>query len=182
MKVHELMTGGVETVHGEDSLASAARIMWERDCGAVPVVDAEGKLSGIVTDRDACIAAYTQGRSLDQIPVSVAASKLVFAVRPEDSVEMAEDMMRRMQVRRLPVVDGTSRIVGLLSLADLALHVHRAGRRGDGLSNASVAATLAAVSRPHAASEPEVPEAEHVHTHPVAQTHVRPPPRARARV
>ena len=129
MKVHELMRGGVETVQGEDSLASAAKIMWERDCGAVPVVDAQGKLSGIVTDRDACIAAYTQGRALDQIRVLVAAAKLVFAVRPEDSIEMAEDVMRRMRVRRLPVVDGSSRVVGLLSLADLAVHVHRNGPR-----------------------------------------------------
>ena len=153
MKVHELMSGGIETVQWEDSLASAAKIMWERDCGAVPVVDAQGKLSGIVTDRDACMAAYTQGRTLDQIPVSVAASKLVFAVRPEDSLETAEDMMRRMQVRRLPVVDDTSHVVGLLSLADLAVHVHHAVRKTDGLSKESIAGTLAAVSRPHAAAD-----------------------------
>jgi CBS domain-containing protein len=172
MKVHELMSGGIETVQWDDSLASAARIMWERDCGAVPVVDAEGKLAGIVTDRDACMAAYTQGRTLDEIPVSVAASKLVFAVRPDDSLETAEDMMRRTQVRRLPVVDASSRVVGVLSLADLAVHVHQAGRKADGLSHESVAGTLAAISRPHAAVDPGPTD---------GQTHAQPRPGASSR-
>jgi CBS domain-containing protein len=150
MNVQDLMKVGIETCQGADSLAHAAQIMWEHDCGAVPVVDGEGKLIGIITDRDVCMAAYTQGRSLAEIPVSVASAKRVFAVRPEDSLDIAEDMMRRMQIRRLPVVDAARRVAGMLSLGDLATHVHRGGRRTDGLTSDNVAQTLAAVSRPHA--------------------------------
>lgn len=158
MKVKELMKASVETCRAGDSLARAAQIMWEHDCGAVPVVDDDEKVVGILTDRDACMAAYTQGRPLDQIPVSVAASSIVFAVRPDDALETAEDLMRRMQVRRLPVVDGGGRVKGMLSLGDLAAHAHHAGRRANGLSHDSLARTLAAVSRPR--TEGEVPHGQ----------------------
>lgn len=68
--------------------------MWENDCGVVPVVDQGGRASGMVTDRDICIAGLTQGLQYWQIPVSTAASKNVYAVRPTDSLQTAEEMMR----------------------------------------------------------------------------------------
>jgi len=77
MNASDLMTTGVKTCRVDDSVERAAQIMWEHDCGAVPVVDADERLVGIVTDRDVCMAAYTRGDSLQAIAVSgVMAHKL----------------------------------------------------------------------------------------------------------
>jgi CBS domain-containing protein len=127
-------------------LERAAQIMWEHDCGAVPVVDADSHVVGMITDRDVCMASYTQGRPLWQIPVSSACSHTVYSCLLTDSVQSAEKLMRTTQVRRLPVVDAEGKLWGLISLGDLALHVHRPGRRSDGLSYESIATTLAAIS------------------------------------
>jgi len=149
MRVEELMTKDVMTCREHDSLATAARIMWECDCGIVPVVDGEGHLVGTITDRDVCMAAFTQGRTLDQIPVSTASSKIVYSVKPDDSLGAAEALMRDGSVRRLPVVDGEGRVRGLLSLADLARR-SQSHSRSDGASATAIARTLAAISRPRA--------------------------------
>jgi CBS domain-containing protein len=125
-----------------DMLEAPARIMWENDCGVVPVVDEEGRAVGMITDRDICMAGYTQGRQLWQIPVSVAASKALVAVRPTESLQRAEEIMRTHQVRRLAVTDGDGRLLGVLSLNDLAVH---AGRRDGDLGLDEVAKTLSAI-------------------------------------
>ena len=88
MNVSELMTHAPAVCTTSDHLTRAAQIMWERDCGAVPVIDDAGKLAGIVTDRDICMAAYTQGRALHEIPVANAMSKSVFTIGP-DAAEVA---------------------------------------------------------------------------------------------
>ena len=116
--------------------------MWEHDCGVVPVVDAEERVLAMLTDRDVCMAAFTQGKPLAELPVSIAASKRVFWVHPHDSVETAERLMRKQQIRRLPVVDERGRLVGLLSLNDLARH---AGGRDDDLSTREISQTLGAI-------------------------------------
>src|SRR5438046_1875104 len=77
MKVEEIMSVDLETCRLEDTLNRPAQIMWEHDCGVVPVVDGEARVVGIITDRDICIAAYTQGRPLSEIPVSSACSQNV---------------------------------------------------------------------------------------------------------
>jgi len=120
MNVGEVMTRNVKTCSITSSLNEAARVMWENDCGAVPVVDDAGKLVAIITDRDICIAAYTRGRTLWRISVSDTVSNRLVAVRPEDSLHRAEQLMRDAQVRRLPVIDGEGRPIGILSITDLA--------------------------------------------------------------
>jgi CBS domain-containing protein len=120
MNVEELMTRDVRTCAASDSLNDAARIMWEADCGCVPVVDADGTVVAMITDRDICMAAYTQGRRLMYMTVDSAASKNVVTIGKDESLRRAEELMRTAQVRRLPVIDSEGRIVGLLSLADLA--------------------------------------------------------------
>lgn len=127
MNVGELMTKGVKACSMNDTLEVAARIMWENDCGIVPIVEPSGRVIAMVTDRDICMAGFTQGMQYWQIPVAVAASKSVFSVNPTDSLQTAEDMMRSRQVRRLAVVDDDGKLLGILSLNDLALHTgHRA--------------------------------------------------------
>src|SRR5512139_4254400 len=99
MKIKEIMT---TTVHScrPDSLASeAAHIMWEQDVGCVPVVDSNNRPIGMVTDRDLCMAAYTQGQSLQTMRVSAATSKQVFTCRTEDSIADAERIMMRHKIR-----------------------------------------------------------------------------------
>ena len=157
MNVADLMTTPVQSCRSEDNLQRPAQIMWESDCGVVPVVDGEGRVVGMMTDRDICMAAYTQGQALWQIPVSAAMAKEVHAVREGDGLEAAEGLMRRVRVRRVPVLDTEGRLKGILSMSDLARHTHRSvGRRTHGLSGDSVAQTLAAICEPQVAQVAKV--------------------------
>ena len=142
LQVKDLMTTAVRSCHPDDTLERAAQLMWEGDVGCVPVLDAEAHVIGMVTDRDVCMAAYTQGTDLASRSVACAMSKQVFSCTPNDSVALAEERMRAVQVRRLPVVED-GRLVGLLSLNDLAI---AAGNRKSPKSSApgldEVGATL----------------------------------------
>ncbi len=147
MNVGQLMTSDIWTCNRDDSLESAARVMWERDCGVVPVVDADRRLVGIVTDRDICMATFSKGMAPAEIAISSIALKKVMTVRPDDPVQLAEDCMKTQQLRRLVVVDAENRPVGIVSLNDLA---RRAGARGNGLTTDEVARTLSAICQPPA--------------------------------
>ncbi len=142
MNVDQLMTRTIKTCSMNDTLEVAARIMWDNDCGAVPVVDLDGRAIAMVTDRDICMAGFTQGLQYWQIPVSVAASKTLFAVRPTDSLQKTEEVMRARQVRRVAVTDDSGKLLGIVSLNDLARH---AAQRADDLALEDVARTLSAI-------------------------------------
>ena len=114
------MTTDVGACRPFDTVDRSAKVMWERDCGAVPVVDQEGRAVAMLTDRDICMAALTQGRALGEIHVSSAMSRRLWSCRPQDDVKDAERVMRAHQVRRLPVVDADGKLLGLLSISDLA--------------------------------------------------------------
>ena len=147
MNVNQLMTTNLRTCSPQDTLDCAARIMWENDCGVVPIVESGDRVVGMITDRDICIAAYTQNRLLNQIPVSSIAMKPVVTVRPEDTAQTAESSMQRHLIRRLAVVDGNGRLVGMLSLNDL---VRNSGRSNRDLPPDEVVRTLAAICQPRA--------------------------------
>lgn len=102
-----------------DTLNDAARILWEQDCGVVPVVDEQRRIVGMLTDRDICMAAYTQGRPLAELPVHLAMARAVVRCLPEQDVEAALRIMAEAQVHRLPVVDENERLVGILSMTDV---------------------------------------------------------------
>jgi CBS domain-containing protein len=127
MKISELMTRDVKSCALNETLNAAARIMWDQDCGCVPVIDAHRRLAGIVTDRDLSMAAYTQGLPLGAIPIERAMSSRVIACSPADSVATAHRLMRSHEIHRLPVVNSSGALVGILSLSDLAHHA-RNGR------------------------------------------------------
>lgn len=120
MKLEQWMSRPVVTVGIDDDLELAARRMWDGDCGVVAVVDHEGRLAGMLTDRDICMAAWTQGRTLKEIGVSSAMAREVVRLRRDDRILDAERLMATNQVRRVPIVDDDDRPVGLISLADLA--------------------------------------------------------------
>ncbi len=142
MKVSELMTKPVHSCEPHDDLQRAAQLMWERDCGIVPVLDPEQHVIGVVTDRDVCMAAYTRGRKLWQMDVSSTMAKVVHAVREEDALETVEAAMRCAHVRRLPVLDGQRKLVGLLSIHDLVRSHRTSGSPADGLKDEVVVRTI----------------------------------------
>lgn len=145
MKIEQLMSSPAKTCKQSDTLDCVARIMWESDCGIVPVIDDAGRAVGMITDRDICMAAYTQGKPLAEISVGTAASRTVFTVHPGDSPRTAEKTMRDHKVRRLAVTDDGGRLLGVVSLNDLARH---SGRRASDLEPGDVAKTLAAICEP----------------------------------
>jgi CBS-domain-containing membrane protein len=157
MRIEQLMHKDVGSVTPAQTLNDAAQVLWERDCGCVPVVSEDGarRVIAMLTDRDICMAAYTQGRSLHEIPVGAAMSPEVIACSPGDSVEDAEAILRKAQVRRLPVADEAGQLVGIVSLADVAIAAERCrGQKHPALDEAEVAATLATICQPrHAPPE-----------------------------
>jgi CBS domain-containing protein len=164
MEVKSLMTGNPDCCTMDQSANEAARIMWERDCGVVPVLDEEGHVAGVVTDRDICMAAYFHGEPLARISLADIMSREPCCVRPSDDLCEAERIMQERQIRRLPVVDDAGMLVGMLSLGDVAQTVNRGNGSAKHRGNGAVAAneqellqTVAAVSTPR--SERDRPRA-----------------------
>lgn len=127
--VRAFMSDVVYSCSPEQALNVAAQLMWEHDCGAVPVVAEQGKLVGIITDRDICMAAYTKGIPLSAIPIRDVMARHVHGCNPDDSLERAAALMADAQVRRLPVIDATRRLIGIISLADIARSAPVLGQR-----------------------------------------------------
>ena len=125
MKVSDLMTKEVKACSQHDSLNRAAQLMWENDCGAVPIVDADLKVIGMLTDRDICMAAYTKGIALVDASVASVMSREVSICNPSDNISAAAERMRERQIRRLPVVDKNQRLIGILSVSDIARETER---------------------------------------------------------
>ncbi|MSR47018.1 MAG: CBS domain-containing protein [Planctomycetes bacterium] len=134
--------------------------MWERDCGALVVVHANGTVAGMVTDRDACIAAWTQGRALRDIVVGSAMAFDVVKCRADENVATITRRMAERQVRRLPVVDDDNRPIGVVSLCDVAREAATQHGFGDG-SARRLAETLATVTRRPIAAAAAEPVQEH---------------------
>jgi len=145
MQVKECMSAPVRVARTVDRLDAAARAMWDGDCGFCPVVDAAGQLVGVLTDRDLCMAAYTQGRPLAEIPVGAAMARSVRACRPEDTLATVLQTMAQIQVHRLPVIDARGVVVGVVSLSDL---LRTAVARPAALDASAVLRTLAVVTAP----------------------------------
>jgi CBS domain-containing protein len=127
MKVKELMTTDVKRCSPDTNLAAAAKIMWEGDCGAVPVTDENDRVIGIITDRDICIAAATRPRTEGEIPAKELISNELYTCTPDDEVRAALGTMKARKVRRLPVVDRAGRLVGIVSIHDIAVQSRSKG-------------------------------------------------------
>jgi CBS domain-containing protein len=120
MKIKDIMTAEVRTCSPDTNLAAAAALMLDGDCGILPVVD-EGKLVGIVTDRDMYIALATQNRLASQITVGDVARKQVWTCGPDDDVHTAMEKMKEHRVRRLPVEGFGGTVMGIVSMNDIVL-------------------------------------------------------------
>jgi CBS-domain-containing membrane protein len=134
MKVKEVkMMGTPYHIPLDANLGMATELMWKGNCGFLPVVDAEKKVCGVITDRDICVALGTRNQTAGQVLVEEVVQRKVCACSAEDDIHVALQTMREGHVRRLPVVDFYGNLAGVVSMDDLLLRAEpdRAGREPD---------------------------------------------------
>jgi len=148
MDVESLMSTEPKTCSPDDTLHRAAQIMWENDCGFLPVVDPEQRLVGVITDRDVCMAAFTQGVALGATSVASAMSRNALSCPPRASVSDVATLMASRQLRRLPVIDRFGKLVGVITLGDLARHAQAASPLRRTLAAVKLTGTLARICTP----------------------------------
>ena len=157
MKVQDVMTTDVKYCKPEANLAAAAALMWEKDCGALPIVSDAGTAIGMITDRDIAIALGTQNRNASEIPVKEVMSGKLFPASADDDIHTALKLMRKEKVHRLPVINVDGKLKGILSLNDIALQAVRPnGKTKPELNYEDVVSTLKAICE---------------HRHPIAKKH-----------
>src|SRR5207302_11283131 len=139
MDLRDIMTHDVEVVSAKASLKDAAMKMKELDVGLIPVCDGD-RLKGVLTDRDITIRAAADGRDTEKTKVSEAMSKDIAYCLEEQEVEEAVSLMEARQIRRLPVLNQDKRLVGIVSLADIAVHVGDRDLAGETLEEISAPA------------------------------------------
>jgi CBS domain-containing protein len=143
MKVEEVMTSDVRSCRPDANLAEAVREMWEGDCGALPVVGADGQIVGIITDRDICVAVATRDRTADRIAVrEVAHDQRIHTCLATDDATAALKIMQANKVRRLPVIDAQGHLRGIVSLNDIVTHAGAA-------TATQIANTLSSICQHH---------------------------------
>jgi CBS domain-containing protein len=121
MRVEELMSRNPHTCTADQKASDAARAMWDFDIGCIPIIDDKRVPIAMVTDRDICMAAYMKNAAPTQLRLRDAMSRSVLTCKATDSLASAESVMRKGQVRRLPVVDAEGKLIGVLSLNDLVM-------------------------------------------------------------
>lgn len=150
MLVREIMTSNVASCHVDSNLEAVALLMWNHDCGAIPVVDTAGRPFGLVTDRDIAIGCALNNRPLwDMRAGDLLDGRPLYACMENDEVTGALELMRNRAVRRLPVTDRSEELKGMLSMSNL---IQLARERPDEstLSFSQLAEALKAVTAPYA--------------------------------
>jgi CBS domain-containing protein len=153
MKVKDVMTKEVRTCGLDSDLSVVARAMWMRDCGVIPVID-DGLVIGVITDRDICIAAGSKNREPSKITVSEVMARKLYSCSPEADIRKALEIMRQKQVRRLPVIDATGELRGILSLNDVVIKAREINHPAE-LSAEDIEQTLEAICRSRYGAQPE---------------------------
>lgn len=155
MRIEEIMQREVTVCADENNLNTAAKLMWDNDRGCLPVTSAGGVIVGMLSDRDICMAAYTQGKPLSEIPVTVAMAHSVLSCKPSDDLALAEAIMREARIHRIPVVDENGAVVGIVSLTDIVRRSLSVADSKAALAiQGEVTRTLAAIREP-SGQEPE---------------------------
>lgn len=119
MKLREIMTNPVVRIHPEETVAVAARMLEHNNIGSLPVCGSDGRLCGMVTDRDLVTRCLAAGKSPQTTSVREVMTTKIYVGRPDMEVSLAAGLMGREQIRRLPVMEN-GRLCGLVSLGDLA--------------------------------------------------------------
>lgn len=121
MKIRDIMREDVKTCRVDVDLRSAGQILGQIGIGVVPVVDDDRHVVGILTDRDLCLGVVTRNQRPSEIQAAEIMTRKVYTCRPGDDVRSALRSMREHGVRRLPVVDETGRLAGIVSVDDIVL-------------------------------------------------------------
>ncbi len=136
MKLREVMTNPVVRIHPDESVAVAARTLTRYNIGALPVCGSDGRVCGLVTDRDIVTRCLAAGRLPGNTAVRDVMTTQVISARPDMDVSAAAGLMGREQIRRLPVVEN-ERLCGMVSLGDLAVKEESSIDAGDALTEIS---------------------------------------------
>jgi CBS domain-containing protein len=120
MKVKDIMTKDPATCTPDTTVAEAAHLMWEADCGILPVVD-DGEIEGVVTDRDMYVALATRNERAANLKVGAVATKTIVSCAPEDDIHQVLELMKQARVRRLPVLGFGGTVLGIVSMNDIVL-------------------------------------------------------------
>jgi len=148
MRVREVMVGTPYTCRKDANLGEATELMWKGNCGFSPVTENEGKVCGVITDRDICIALGTRNKLAGEVKVNDVMSHKLYACLADDEIHVALLTMREGRVRRLPVVDAEKKAVGVLSMDDVLLHAEgNASGKVVELSTDEVVRTYRAINR-----------------------------------
>jgi CBS domain-containing protein len=166
MKVKAIMTTEVKSCRPAAHLAAVAEVMRKFHYGVLPVVDDDGKVLGMITDRDICLAMNQKDHDVSSTEVSAVISSSVYGCAPRDDVKRALKTMRKQKVKRLPVVNRAGALKGILSIGDILLHTRKAKcKKGQARRYKDVARTLQAIYEPSvkmAAKSPPVENADDV--------------------
>ena len=144
MKVHDIMTSEPRTCSLDTNLAEAAALMLDGDCGILPVVQ-DGKLFGVVTDRDMFIALATRNARASELVVGEVVQTPVYSCGPDDDVQVALETMKHHCIRRLPVEGFGGTLIGIVSMNDIVL----ASGPKKGVRDAEVVGTLQTICAHH---------------------------------
>ena len=142
MKVKEIMTPNAKAIWLTESLADAAQLMWENDCGVLPIIKDGRKVIGMITDRDICMAAAMRDKNPSGVSVEEVMTGLVYSVNPEDKIDQVLKVMQEHKIRRLPVVNAEGELEGMLSMNDVVIH---ARGKGDSIAYGDVVKTYQAI-------------------------------------
>jgi CBS domain-containing protein len=146
MTVKDVMKTQLATCRLETNLAEATALMWDNDCGVLPVAGETGELVGIVTDRDICIALGTKNVRASDLCVRDVIKNHALVCKSSDDIHTALQTMREGRVRRLPIVNDDALLEGIVSMDDVVLNAqHGDGKMGSGISYGDVVTTLQAI-------------------------------------
>lgn len=143
MKVKDVMKTDVAFCSAEDSLMKAAEIMLRRDCGIVPIVDADKKLIGMLTDRDLALAVVARNRKASDVQTKEVIKGKAISCAPDDNLEDVLRKMRKHQIKRLAAIGANGELAGILSITDILLSV-----RKDKDLKKKIQATMKAIFKP----------------------------------
>ena len=148
MKVRDVMMDRPYYCQPDNNLGSATELMWNGNCGFLPVQSADGKVIGVITDRDICIALGTRNSLASDVGVGEVMSGKLYSCAPDDDIHMALQTMREAKIRRLPVIAPNGTLVGVLSMDDILFRaVPRSPGKEPELSSDEVVRTFRSIAQ-----------------------------------
>ena len=160
MRVRDVMTTTIWSCPENASLASVANTMFDHNCGFVPIVSGSGQVVGVLTDRDICMALVRQDARPSEVGAAALAHGHVVTCHSGDEIDVALQIMENSKVRRLPVVDETGKLKGIVSLTDVLRHAIPVCKHDESVTCAHAVGALKVINRPSHPRKPWVIAAE----------------------